>query len=244
MRVFAAIDLMDGKAVRLKEGSFDRSTQYAGNALEAAGFLKEKGAQRIHVVNLKGALTGQQEIGLKGSGGLGSCIPAIRAMNMDVQFGGGIRTLEDCDYLDSLGVSHMIVGTAAIENRKFLEQALNKYAGKLTVAVDVKGGKPATKGWTETSDLTTEALCLYLNQIGVQRIVYTEISRDGMLSGPDLLGLANIKKMFAGRQGIVASGGITTLDDVKAIGKLGIEEAIIGCAIYENRLDLREAEVI
>ncbi|MBI5815535.1 MAG: 1-(5-phosphoribosyl)-5-[(5-phosphoribosylamino)methylideneamino]imidazole-4-carboxamide isomerase [Nitrospinae bacterium] len=238
MRILPAIDLMDGKVVRLTKGDFRKKKVYSDNPAEFALKWADMGAEGLHLVDLDGAKAGKPV-------NKAAIRAIVDAAGIPVEIGGGIRSVQAVtEYLD-LGVSQVILGTAAIENPDLALAAADAHPDRILVGIDVKNGKPATKGWLETVDADPVALAERFAAMGVSGIIYTDISRDGMLEGPNLEGL----KIFASAVDIpvTASGGVTTIEDVHSIKKLekfGVSAMIIGKAIYEETLDLTEAIAI
>ena len=233
MRLYPAIDVKDGQCVRLKKGLFNEVTVYSERPYEIAKGFEEAGAQFIHTVDLDGAL--------KGHGVNAETIKKIcSSVNIPVQMGGGIRTLENIQEVLDLGVYRVIIGTKAVENPDFIKAAIDRFGAEhIVVGVDAKDGLVAIEGWEKVSDKTALSLALAMKDIGVQTIVYTDISKDGMLAGPNV----EQTKILSDKTGIdiIASGGMSCMDDLTHINDAGIHGAIIGKAIYEKRIDLKEA---
>ncbi|MGK7344363.1 MAG: 1-(5-phosphoribosyl)-5-[(5-phosphoribosylamino)methylideneamino]imidazole-4-carboxamide isomerase [Candidatus Nitrospinota bacterium M3_3B_026] len=235
MRILPAIDIMDGKVVRLKKGEFSEKTVYSDDPAAFARKWAEMGAEGLHVVDLDAAKTGRPVNG--------KAIAAIvEAAGVFVEVGGGARSVQTVsDYID-LGASQVIIGTAAVENPDFVLAAADLFPDRILVGMDVKDGKPATKGWVETVEADPVALAGRFAAMGAAGVVYTDISRDGMLAGANVEGLKNFAQ--AVDIPVTASGGVTTLDDVRAIMELekyGVTSMIAGKAIYDGTLDLAEA---
>ena len=233
MRLYPAIDVKNGQCVRLKKGLFNEVTVYSERPYEIAKGFEEAGAQFIHTVDLDGAL--------KGHGVNAETIKKIcSSVNIPVQMGGGIRTLENIQEVLDLGVYRVIIGTKAVENPDFIKAAIDRFGAEhIVVGVDAKDGLVAIEGWEKVSDKTALSLALAMKDIGVQTIVYTDISKDGMLAGPNV----EQTKILSDKTGIdiIASGGMSCMDDLTHINDAGIHGAIIGKAIYEKRIDLKEA---
>lgn len=233
MRLYPAIDVKDGQCVRLKKGLFNEVTVYSERPYEIAKGFEEAGSQFIHTVDLDGAL--------KGHGVNAETIKKIcSSVNVPVQMGGGIRTLENIQEVLDLGVYRVIIGTKAVENPDFIKAAIDRFGAEhIVVGVDAKDGLVAIEGWEKVSDKTALSLALAMKDIGVQTIVYTDISKDGMLAGPNV----EQTKILSDKTGIdiIASGGMSCMDDLTHINDAGIHGAIIGKAIYEKRIDLKEA---
>lgn len=233
MQIIPAIDIKDGQCVRLRQGEFDQVTKVAENPIVAASRWDAANPDRIHVVDLDGALEGQPKNR--------AVIEAIvRSVKAKVQVGGGIRDLATIKaYLD-LGVERVILGTVALENPALVAEACRLYPGRIVVGIDARGGKVAVRGWAETSETTAIDLSLRLADAGVTGIVYTDISRDGMLQGPNLEATAEMAA--ASPVPIIASGGISGLDDLRNLAKIkNVTAAIVGKALYAGRFTLAEA---
>ena len=229
MILFPAIDIRGGKCVRLIQGDYDRETVYHDSPAEMAKEWERQGAEYIHVVDLDGAKTGNS---------LNS--EAIRqiakAVNIPVQVGGGVRTMETIDSHIANGVSRVIIGTAAIQNPELVEAAVAKYGDKIAVSIDARNGLVATDGWTETTDVKAVDLLNRLADIGVKTVVYTDIAKDGMLQGPNFDELQLMDT--ASDIDIIASGGVSTAEDITKLRDMNLYGAIIGKALYEGNLSL------
>lgn len=231
MILFPAIDIKDGKAVRLYQGRFDKCEEM-GIPLEIAKEFEKTGAEFIHLVDLDGAKEGKRVNS--------DIIKAIaKTVNIPVQLGGGIRTLEDLEAIFDLGVSRAIIGTAAYKDKEFLIKAVEKYGEKIAVGVDAKDNKVALEGWLESTDMDYIEFSRQLEKIGVKTVIYTDISKDGTLEGANIEGLKALSK--AVNMDIVASGGVKDLEDLLKINELNLYGAISGKAIYSGSLDLKEA---
>lgn len=235
MLIFPAIDIINGKVVRLSEGDYDKVKQYSLTPLQAAREFYESGARYMHVVDLDGAKSGKAD-------NASTIENIVKSCNMFVEVGGGIRTFEQIQkYLDC-GVKRVILGTVAVKNIKFVEEAVAKFGDAISVGVDAKDGKVAVNGWKEVTDINSVQFCSDLKNIGVKHVIYTDISKDGMLNGINL----DIYKVLCQTEQlkITASGGITYLDDIKELKKLNLYGAIVGKALYENKLDLKEVILV
>lgn len=231
MILFPAIDIKGGKAVRLYQGRFDKCEEM-GIPLEIAKEFEKTGAEFIHLVDLDGAKEGKRINS--------DIIKAIaEAVNIPVQLGGGIRTLEDLKAIFDLGVSRAIIGTAAYKDKEFLIKAVEKYGDKIAVGVDAKDNKVALEGWLESTDMDYIEFSRQLEKIGVKTVIYTDISKDGTLEGANIEGLKALSN--AVNMDIVASGGVKDLEDLLKINELNLYGAISGKAIYSGSLDLKEA---
>ncbi len=236
MIIFPAIDIKNGKCVRLEQGDFNKEKVFSENPAEIAKNFEKLGAQYIHLVDLDGALGGE----LKNKEVISKIIEAV---NIPLELGGGIRNLERIEELIDLGISRVILGTIAIENPKIVEQAIKKFGSdKIVVGIDAKKDMVAIKGWVEISTTKTLDLVKQMEKIGVKTIIYTDIAKDGMLEGVNIEEIVKITKNSS--INVVASGGVASIEDIKQLKKLNnpqIEGVITGKAIYEKRLDLKEA---
>lgn len=228
MIIFPAIDVLDGKCVRLIQGDYNQEVVYSDSPVEMAKEWEAKGAEFIHIVDLNGAKSGEsinkqviQEI--------------ARTVSIPVQVGGGIRSINTIESYIENGVNRVIIGTAAINDKDFLNEAVSNFANQLVVSVDARNGFVATEGWTDTSNVSALDLVKELEEIGVKTIVYTDIAKDGMLQGPNLDEQSAINK--ATSIDVIASGGVTTVDDVNNLQSLDMYGAIIGKALYDGKLD-------
>ena len=232
MELFPAIDLIGGCAVRLVKGDYAQKTVYSDNPAEVAKSFAAAGAKYLHVVDLEGAKDG-------GTPNLETIQNIVENGGLLVEVGGGIRSEEVIQkYLDA-GVFRVILGTAAVQNPAFLEDMVQKYGEKIAVGVDIKDGMVAIKGWTEVSAESCFDFCEKLQKIGVKTIICTDISKDGLLSGTNLELYKELSEKFS--VDIVASGGVTTLDDVKKLAEMGMYGAILGKALYTGNIDLKAA---
>lgn len=230
MIIFPAIDLKDGKAVRLRKGDFNKIDIFSNNPWEVAKEFEKKGAEWIHMVDLDGAKDGKNK-------NLDVIKKIRETVNIKLQLGGGIRTIETAELLLNLGIDRIILGTAAIENPELLKTLVNKYGEKIAVSVDEKNGKAATKGWVEESNMDAFELCETLKKIGVKTIIYTDISKDGMMAGPNFKAYEKINRLGVD---VIASGGVSTAKDVDILKKENIYGAIIGKALYLGNIKLEE----
>lgn len=232
MELFPAIDLIGGCVVRLVKGDYAQKTVYSENPGEVARSFAAAGAKYLHVVDLEGAKDG-------GTPNLETIRNIVETGGLLVEVGGGIRSEEVIQkYLDA-GVFRVILGTAAVQNPTFLEEMLQKYGEKIAVGVDIKDGMVAIKGWTEVSAESCFDFCEKLQKIGVKTIICTDISKDGLLSGTNLELYKELSEKFS--VDIVASGGVTTLDDVRKLADMGLYGAILGKALYTGNIDLKAA---
>ncbi|MPW25355.1 1-(5-phosphoribosyl)-5-[(5-phosphoribosylamino)methylideneamino]imidazole-4-carboxamide isomerase [Alkalibaculum sp. M08DMB] len=231
MIVFPAIDIKGGKCVRLKQGLMDQVTSYYDDPVFVAKMWQDKGAKYLHVVDLDGAFNGS-EMNF-------TIVKAIvDSVDIPVQIGGGIRTKETIGKYLSLGVNRVILGTKAVENIDFIKEVCELYPNKICVSVDAKGDYVAIKGWVETSNTQVIPFCKTIIECGVSTIVYTDISRDGMLSGPNLEMLSTLHTTLG--IDIIASGGIANIDNIRDLISLNLYGAITGKALYEETLTMEE----
>jgi len=232
MELFPAIDLYEGRAVRLLRGDYRQKTVYSSDPLSVARGFAAAGASFLHMVDLEGARDG-------GTPNFDLAAACARESGLKVEIGGGIRDEDTVRrYLDA-GVFRVILGTAAVENRAFLERMAARYGPQLAVGVDLRDGFVATRGWTEVSDQRAEAFCAYLEGIGVGTVIITDISRDGAMQGTNRALYRDLAQKT--RMDITASGGVSTLADVVALRDMGLAGAILGKALYTGALDLRAA---
>ena len=237
MLIIPAIDLKDGQCVRLRQGRMEDSTVFSGDPVEVAGRWVEAGARRLHLVDLNGAFEGKPV-----NGEIVNAI-ARRYPDLPIQIGGGIRSKEVIQaYLDA-GVQWVIIGTQAVKDPDFVTAMCRNFPGHIIVGLDARDGKVATDGWAETSEVEASALAQRFANDGVSAIVYTDIARDGMMEGVNLEATRRLAE--ATSIPVIASGGVSSLDDVKqlaGVADAGIAGAITGRAIYEGGLDLTEAQ--
>ena len=235
MKIIPAIDLKNGRCVRLIQGKEDRETVYGEDPVEIALSFEEQGAQQIHLVDLDGAFRGESK-------NLEQVEQIAQAIKVPLELGGGIRSLDDISRVFDLGVSFVIIGTIAVKNPKILEEAIERFGNQLILGLDAKDGKVAVSGWVEITEFSDEEFAIQWKQFGIDRVIYTDIARDGMLTGPNLSSLRRMA-ISTGLK-VTASGGVSSLDDLKQLAELErdrVDEVIVGKAIYERQLDLREA---
>ena len=231
MILFPAIDIRNGKCVRLIQGDYAQEIIYGDSPTEMALLWEKQGAEFIHIVDLDGAKTGDSANRL-------AIQEVAKAVSIPIQVGGGIRSMDIIDDHIESGVSRIIIGTAAITNRPFLEQAVAKYGDKIAVSIDARNGLVATDGWTETSDTKAIDLLKDLEEIGVKTVVYTDILKDGMMQGPNFEELRAVDE--ASSIDVIASGGVSRKEDIEKLAKMNLYGAIIGKALYEGALSLEE----
>ncbi len=237
MLIIPAIDLKDGQCVRLRQGLMDDSTVFSDDPVAMAGRWVDAGARRLHLVDLNGAFGGKPI-----NGGVVNAI-AQAYPDLPIQIGGGIRSLETIESYLEAGVNYLIIGTLAVKDPEFISRACKQFPGHIIVGLDAKDGLVATDGWAEVSSLKATELAKRFEQDGVSSIVYTDISRDGMMQGVNVD--ATLTMAHASSIPVIASGGITNMDDIRALQAVsdqGIFAAVTGRAIYEGTLDVREAQ--
>ena len=233
MLIIPAIDLKDGQCVRLQQGRKEAVTVYSGDPSATAKKWESSGAKVLHVVDLDGAFTGSQK-------NYSRILEIRKSVDMAIEVGGGIRDISTVDRLVSTGINRVIIGTSAIEDIQFVTDACRKFPGRIFIGIDAKNGKVAVKGWEEVSAIDARELALKVEAIGVSGIIYTDISRDGMLTGPNLPALEDMVKTV--NIPVIASGGIANVEDVRNLLKIeNLWGAITGKAIYAGSLDLKEA---
>ena len=235
MIIFPAIDIKNGNVVRLLQGKFDEVTEYSSAPLAIAKIWENKGAEAIHIIDLDGAQTGEPK-------NIDLIVKISQTVNIPVEVGGGIRTKEDIKKLVESGVQRVILSTKVIEDRGFLKEIIAKWGDKIAISLDCKEGMLTLKGWVETTDIKAIDFVKELEELGLKCIIYTDIARDGMLTGPNFKSLEEL--LDATNIPVIASGGIAGIEDIeklKAIENKGILGAITGKALYEGKLDLKEA---
>lgn len=237
MRILPAIDLKDGQCVRLKKGDYGTAHKVAEDAVETAKGFLAAGAKLIHMVDLDGAKDGSHA-------NYDVVRRVITETGAAVELGGGIRSMADIETVLALGVSRVIIGSAAVKNPPLVKAAAEKYGDQIAVGIDALSGTVRTEGWLNDSGEDYISFAKMMESYGVQTIIFTDIDKDGMLAGPNFDQLAALRQAVS--CGIVASGGVSTIEDVKKLKALGIDEAIAGKAVYTGALDLaaaiREAE--
>lgn len=232
MKIFPAIDLIDGCAVRLVKGDYARKTVYSERPWEVAAQFRDAGAEYIHLVDLNGAKDGTAP-------NFDTVKTIVKASGLKAEIGGGIRSEETIlRYLDA-GVMRVILGTAAVNDPEFLNDMVTKYGQQIAVGVDMKDGFVAVKGWTELSQKTCDVFCRELEDIGVQTVICTDVSKDGMLGGTNVELYRQLSRQFS--MAFIASGGVSTLEDIHSLRDMGLYGAIIGKAYYTGAIDLKQA---
>ncbi|MEH6891769.1 1-(5-phosphoribosyl)-5-[(5-phosphoribosylamino)methylideneamino]imidazole-4-carboxamide isomerase [Bacillus sp. JJ864] len=232
MKVFPAIDLKNGRCVRLYQGKFQQETVMNENPVAQALLFEQLGARVLHLVDLDGAVAGRSE-------NFSVIEDICKAVRIPVQVGGGIRSIAGIETLLSVGVMKVILGTATLYDRTFLEEAVRLYGDKIIVGIDAKNGYVATRGWLDISEMPYVQLAKEMEEVGVQTLVFTDISKDGTLAGPNFEQLQKLKDEVSLQ--IVASGGVSCLADVEKLQNMNLYGVIIGKALYDKKVMLEEA---
>lgn len=232
MLIFPAIDLYKKKAVRLYQGDYSKMTVYHTDPVAVAKAFENEGATHIHTVDLEGAKDGTTP-------NLDVIAAITRETSLFLEIGGGIRSMETVETYLAAGASRVILGTAAVENEAFLKEAITKYGDKIAVGVDLKDGKIAVRGWQETAGVDTEAFLKSLDEMGLSTVICTDIAKDGAMQGASHPLYEKLSKNY--RFNLIASGGVSSLEDVRRLRALGIYGAIIGKAYYTGAIDLADA---
>lgn len=232
MKIFPAIDLYEGKAVRLLKGNYKDLTVYSDNPIEIAEDFESQGATELHTVDLEGARDG-------GTPNIEIIKSFVENTSLNVEVGGGIRSMKTVKaYLDA-GVKRVILGTAAVTDREFLQNAVKTYGDKIAVGADIKDGKVAIKGWVEKSEYSTLEFFEMLSKINVSTVICTDISKDGAMQGTNREMYKELSQKF--NMNIIASGGVSSLDDIKALNEMNLFGAIIGKAYYTGAIKIKDA---
>jgi phosphoribosylformimino-5-aminoimidazole carboxamide ribotide isomerase len=235
MLIIPAIDLKDGKCIRLRQGRLGTESIYSDDPVDVARRWGSEGAELIHVVDLDGAFSGVPK-------NRDHILEIVRAVKTPIQAAGGIRTIDEIErYLDA-GVSRIVLGTKVVLDRPFLETACRAFPGRISVGLDSQDGMVMVKGWTETSNYTSVDFAIQLNGLGVLSLIFTDVQRDGMLKGPNLAAIRELTHVS--HIPVIASGGVTSIEDIRALKSLepdGLKGVIIGKALYTGALDLQEA---
>jgi phosphoribosylformimino-5-aminoimidazole carboxamide ribotide isomerase len=232
--VLPAIDLMDGQAVRLSKGDFATKVVYSDRPAELAARFRAAGARRLHVVDLDGARAGRPV-----NTATIRAIAEAAGAGLEVEVGGGLRTIEAVEDVLAAGARWAVLGTAAVQRLALVEEACRRFPGRVVCGIDARGGEVAVSGWAEGTGLPVAEVARRVKAAGVTLVEYTDVARDGMFSGVDAAGAARLARE-AGVE-VVASGGVASLDDVRACRAAGLAGVIVGKAIYEGRLDLAAA---
>jgi phosphoribosylformimino-5-aminoimidazole carboxamide ribotide isomerase len=236
MRVIPAIDVKDGRCVRLRQGDMAAETVYSEDVPSVAAFWQEQGADLIHIVDLNGAVDGEPK-------NLPQIEAIMNTVSVKVQVGGGIRSIDTVRRYLRAGVARVVLGTAALTDRALLTQACGEFPGRILLGLDARDGQVAVKGWTTLSATKATDLLTDLAGLDLGAVIYTDIARDGMLNGPNMEALREVVELSS--FSVIASGGITHIEDLRAVLALGskVEGAIVGKALYDGKLDYREAFV-
>ena len=232
MKIYPAIDVKDGRCVRLVQGKFSDVTVYADDPVEMALKWEKLGAEYLHVVDLDGARVGEP---------VNTAVISKMAVNLGipVQLGGGIRSIEMMEILLCKGIQRVILGTSAVNDQELVKKAVNTFDNNLVIGIDAKNGFVAIEGWAKTSSFTAIEFAKKMEELGAKTIIYTDIDTDGMLSGPNLKAMEEMVK--AVNIEIIASGGVSSIEDIKNLKNVGVSGAIIGKALYTGNIDLAEA---
>lgn len=232
MVILPAVDIMGGKPVRLYKGDFSTAHQVADGALNTALDFEKAGATWIHMVDLDGSLQKKRV-------NTDVFLSVVQNTSLNVELGGGIRSMQDIEFYLNSGISRVILGSVALKEPQLVKEAASEFGNKIAVGIDAKNGYAAAEGWTKTSDIYFTDLAEKMEQCGVKTIIFTDISKDGTLTGPNLEQLSEINNAVS--CDIIASGGITNIEDIKALKALGLYGAVCGKSIYSGSLDLKQA---
>ena len=231
MQIYPAIDIIDGKAVRLTQGKFDNVEVFNDDPVRAAEQWVRKGATYLHLVDLDGARYGKTFVT--------DTIKHIKKdFDIPIETGGGVRTLADVEVRIAAGASRVIIGTAAVKNPELVKKAVELYGNKIALGVDAKNGMAAVSGWEEVSDISAVDLCLKMKDYGIKDVIYTDISKDGMMSGPNIESTKQLIEKTG--MNVIASGGVSTMEDLENVRSIGASGVIIGKALFNGALDLKE----
>jgi phosphoribosylformimino-5-aminoimidazole carboxamide ribotide isomerase len=232
MIIYPAIDIKDGSCVRLLQGKFDELSIYSEDPVEMALKWEKKGATYLHMVDLDGAKTGNAK-------NLNIAVETASRLKIPIQLGGGIRTIETIDYILTKGIQRVILGTTAVGDNELVKTAIKRYGNKIVIGIDAKDGLVAIKGWVETSKHTAIEFGKRMEDMGVETIIYTDISRDGMLVGPNLNAMEAMARAL--KIEVIASGGVGRLEDIEMLKSTGVTGVIIGKALYTGNITLESA---
>lgn len=232
MNIFPAIDLYEGKAVRLLKGNYNEMTVYSENPLEIAEDFEKCGAKFLHIVDLEGAKTGETP-------NIGTIEKIVKNTSLFTEVGGGIRSAKTVEKYINIGVDRVILGTAAVCDEAFLKEAVSEYKDKIAVGIDIKDGFVAIKGWTDITEFSCFEFVEKMKDLGIKNIICTDISKDGAMKGTNVELYKELGEKFD--IDITASGGVSSLDDIKSLKKLNLYGAIIGKAYYTGSISLKEA---
>ncbi len=232
MIIYPAIDVKGGRCVRLSQGKFTDETVYSNHPVEVAKKFDRLGAEYLHVVDLDGARLGEPQ-------NIADISEMAVTVGIPIQLGGGIRTIEAMEIILCKGIERVILGTSAVNNQELVKKAVQSFGKNLAIAIDARDGMVATEGWAKTSSFAALDFAKKMENIGTKVIIYTDISRDGMLNGPNLKAMEEMVEAVDIE--VIASGGITSLQDIKNLKEIGVSGAIVGKAIYTGDIDLQEA---
>ncbi len=235
MVIYPAIDIKNGKSVMLTQGKFDEEKIYYEDPRQVAKMWQEKGAKFLHIVDLDGALEGKSK-------NLSIIKEIVKEVNIPIQLGGGIRSLQTIKTLIDIGVNRVIIGTKAIEDKEMLKEAVDMYGEKIVVGIDAKSGYVAMDAWTKTSTVDALEFAKEIESLGVKTIIYTDIAMDGMLKGPNFEATKKMNESVS--IDLIASGGVSSEDDLKKLSEIGVAGAIVGKALYEGKIDLANLKVV
>lgn len=232
MIIYPAIDIKDGKCVRLVQGQFNDETIYSDHPVEMARKFEQLGAEYLHMVDLDGARLGEPQ-------NIATISEIAVKLGIPIQLGGGIRTIEMIEIILCKGIERVILGTSAVKDQEMVKKAVQSFGQNLAVAIDARDGLVAIEGWAKTSSFTAVGFAKKMEDLGAKTIIYTDISRDGMLNGPNLKAMEEMAKNV--KIDVIASGGVTSLKDIINLKELGISGAIVGKALYTGDIKLQEA---
>ena len=232
MEIIPAIDLKGGRCVRLYQGDYSRETIFSDNPVEVARHWQSLGAQRLHIVDLDGAAKGKPQHSL--------IIESIaHSVQVPLQLGGGLRSIDAIAQAFDLGVARVIIGTAAIEDQTLVQEACRRFGNLIIVGIDARDGYVATRGWKEGTKVTATELAWRMAHVGVGRFIYTDIARDGTLTEPNFDAIAELVKQV--EVPVIAAGGISSIEHLERLSQIGVEGAIVGRALYTGNIDLKRA---
>lgn len=236
MKIYPAIDIIDGNCVRLVQGDYSQKTKFADDPKKVAKRFVEQGGEFIHIVDLDGARSGSTP-------NMELITGIANSVDVPIEVGGGIRNMQTVEQYLENGVHRVIIGTAALENDGFVEEAVKKYGDRIAVGIDAKDGMAAVSGWEKVSRVSALELAKKMQEIGVKYIIYTDIATDGMLKGPNVSAMEEMVKTVPDVN-IIASGGVSCIDDIKELLNTGVEGVIVGKALYTDRVNLTEAVAV
>lgn len=232
MIIYPAIDVKDGRCVRLVQGKFNDVTVYSDNPVDMALKWEQLGAQYLHVVDLDGARTGQPQ-------NIAVISEMAVKLGIPLQLGGGIRSIETIEIILCKGIQRVILGTSAVKDPNLVKMALKTFENNVVIGIDARDGMVAIEGWAKTSEFTAIGFAKKMEELGAKTIIYTDISRDGMLAGPNLMAMEEMVKAVGIE--VIASGGVSKLEDIKNLKDIGVSGVIVGKALYTGDVDLKQA---